>query len=339
MIIEKEQGYLHTIDLLRGIAALVVCYYHFTNNTGHYGHYGHYLGDNNWLRTSGNYGWLGVEMFFVISGFVIPYSMYKSNYKPSNIISFIQKRWIRIEPPYIITIFLILLNWKFNGWLWSYPVDINWKQVLSHFFYLPQFLGYGWINEIFWTLAIEFQFYLFMALFFFGFNHQKMAVRLISCAAFMLPFYFSTDNRLLTSYASLFLMGMAAFWLKTSRINTGIYLLLTAIFASFAYFQFPDANISIPMVAVITSLAISFTNLKTAFGTFFGRISYSLYLTHGLVGGNFLFFSMYLTIVKDHEPVRNLLIFLALILSVGFAFLFYKMIEKPSQNLSKKIQI
>jgi peptidoglycan/LPS O-acetylase OafA/YrhL len=61
MSLTKHQNHLPVIDLLRGLAALLVCYFHFTTNNSYYGNY---LPDGNWLKVSGKYGWLGVEMFF-----------------------------------------------------------------------------------------------------------------------------------------------------------------------------------------------------------------------------------------------------------------------------------
>jgi peptidoglycan/LPS O-acetylase OafA/YrhL len=329
-------SHIQLIDLLRGLAALMVCYYHLSHNSSYYGNY---LQEGNIVREAGNYGWLGVEIFFVISGFIIPYSLFNNRYKLANFLGFLKRRWVRIEPPYIATIFLILLNSKFNGWLWSYPVDINWKQVLAHIVYLPQFLGYGWLNEIFWTLAIEFQFYIFMALAFVGFSHKKLWVKLAFLAAFCLPYMYWTDNRFLTSYSSLFLLGMIAFWFRTDQIHKITYWICLSLLAGYCSFQFPVNNIAIPILAALTSIVIAFVDLKKLYGHFLGSISYSLYLTHGLIGGNFLFFSMYLDWVKENEWVRIIMIGIAILLSVIFAKLFYNMIEKPFQALSKRIKL
>src|SRR6266496_2565885 len=57
------------VHCLRGLAAVAVCWFHFT---------GHSLG---LLKQSGVYGWLGVEVFFVISGFILPYALYSSGYR------------------------------------------------------------------------------------------------------------------------------------------------------------------------------------------------------------------------------------------------------------------
>jgi len=90
------------IDSLRGLAAFAVAWVHFTN--------GGNLIQAGWLKTSGAYGWLGVEVFFVISGFIIPFSLYHSGYRfPSHVGRFIFKRILRLDPPYLVTIALTIV--------------------------------------------------------------------------------------------------------------------------------------------------------------------------------------------------------------------------------------
>ena len=55
---------LQAVEYTRGVAAFMVMWFHFT-----------YLMPDGVLRASGLYGYLGVEAFFVISGFIIPYAM------------------------------------------------------------------------------------------------------------------------------------------------------------------------------------------------------------------------------------------------------------------------
>ena len=53
-------------------------------------------------------GLYGVSVFFVISGFVIPYSLYRGGYRLPQYGKFVLKRIIRLDPPYLVTIILIL---------------------------------------------------------------------------------------------------------------------------------------------------------------------------------------------------------------------------------------
>src|ERR1700704_2847705 len=92
---------IFTIEALRGMAALLVTWFHMTNT---------YSLD--WVRYSGFYGWLGVDMFFVISGFIIPYSLHRSQYKLAYFPHFLLRRLVRLEPPYLVSIALVLILWE-----------------------------------------------------------------------------------------------------------------------------------------------------------------------------------------------------------------------------------
>ena len=67
--------HIPVFDHLRGMAALAVCLFHFTCGNPEF------LSPSDPIRGVGSFGWLGVEAFFVISGFVIPYSLYLRSYR------------------------------------------------------------------------------------------------------------------------------------------------------------------------------------------------------------------------------------------------------------------
>ena len=98
---QKKTTYIQVITLLRGLAALMVCLYHFICTTTDY------ITDEITLNIF-HFGELGVSMFFMISGIVLPLSMINSNYKTSSWKSFLLKRIIRIEPPYLLAVLLVL---------------------------------------------------------------------------------------------------------------------------------------------------------------------------------------------------------------------------------------
>lgn len=92
---------INGIDFLRGIAALAVCWFHLS---------GHYWVSEGALKASGQFGFLGVDVFFVVSGFVIPYSLYRAGYRLRNYPTFLLKRITRLDPPYIASIVFVLLS-------------------------------------------------------------------------------------------------------------------------------------------------------------------------------------------------------------------------------------
>ena len=89
------------LDALRGLAALSVCLYHFT--------YGN--PDPNpdpWITKVGSFGRHGVDAFFVVSGFVIPFALEQGGYRLRDFWRFLAKRIIRIDPPLFLSMFVAL---------------------------------------------------------------------------------------------------------------------------------------------------------------------------------------------------------------------------------------
>ena len=175
-------GKLNSIHALRGLASLWVCWFHITYGRASY---------PTWepLRATGKNGWLGVEMFFVISGFIIPYVLYKSRYQLGEFKKFALKRFVRLEPPYLASIILILLlnySSSLSPLYKGEPFTINLTQLMYHLGYLIPFSEYHWINDVFWTLAIEFQYYLLLGLLFPLLMKNRLTGVLISlgCSSF-----------------------------------------------------------------------------------------------------------------------------------------------------------
>lgn len=99
---------LTNFDGLRGIAIILVVFYHYTS----------YLRDQpNSLYRIFNYGYHGVELFFIISGFVIYFTLDK--YRDST--RFVIARFCRLYPVYWCSICLVLVLVYLKG----YPVNIK----------------------------------------------------------------------------------------------------------------------------------------------------------------------------------------------------------------------
>src|SRR6185436_8028950 len=129
------------VDALRGVAALAVCWFHFTNGNPQF------LPDG-WLKQSGAFGWLGVEVFFVISGFIVPYAMRRRGYDAGrDWARFVAKRVIRLDPPYLVATALVLVVWFVSPHLPGFdgaPPNATPAQVFAHVGYLNGLLGLPW---------------------------------------------------------------------------------------------------------------------------------------------------------------------------------------------------
>jgi peptidoglycan/LPS O-acetylase OafA/YrhL len=95
-----DKNHFAIIDSLRGIAALMVVVFHASIGL-----------DKSWLSGIASYGKYGVIIFFVISGFIIPYSLYKSESKQTfrGMSNFLLRRVLRLNPPYYVVLFLTVL--------------------------------------------------------------------------------------------------------------------------------------------------------------------------------------------------------------------------------------
>ena len=83
------------VNALRGLAALWVCWYHAV---------GLIQPAPSALTTLGSYGFMGVQVFFVVSGFVIPYALHRAHYQLPQYPRFLAKRLLRLHPPYLAVV-------------------------------------------------------------------------------------------------------------------------------------------------------------------------------------------------------------------------------------------
>jgi peptidoglycan/LPS O-acetylase OafA/YrhL len=320
-----ESKRIEVLDFLRGIASLAVSLFHFTN-----------VLDPGLLKSIASYGYLGVEVFFVISGFVIPYSLYRGEYQLPNYGKFVLKRVIRLDPPYIVTIILILglgylslvLPYAKTG-----EFHATFTQVLLHLGYLNAFFQYEWLNDVFWTLAIEFQYYLLIGLVYPLLISRKALFRLGAMALLAALAFVISSPIFVFYYIFLFLMGISTFQFRTGLIDKKQYALLLVIFIAGCLVR-TDALIT--TAGTLAVLAILFLRVKNKVFDFFGKISYSLYLLHSPIGRRAFNIGVRLT-GAESQIARVLLILLAVGVSIFSSYLMYRFVERPSQELSASI--
>jgi peptidoglycan/LPS O-acetylase OafA/YrhL len=316
---------IEILDGLRGFAALWVAWFHFTHGSGLF-HAGPVL-------ASGNYGWLGVEIFFVISGFVIPYSMLNGGYRGlEDAGAFMLKRIVRLDPPYITAVLLCLallyLSAAAPGFKGPSP-HVTVGQILLHLGYLNAFAGRPWLNPVFWTLAIEFQFYLAMVVLFPLLAgraiHRGLGLCLMAALALALP-----QSNLLFHFLGLFAVGAAAFHYRM-RLTPAAW----TIVAMSALSIVNGVALGLPaaLAGLVAGMLAAFANPpRLRVLSWLGAISYSLYLLHVPIGGRVMNLAGRLP-EAWHAPALAV----ALGVSLVSAYAFYRLIELPSQRLSKHV--
>jgi peptidoglycan/LPS O-acetylase OafA/YrhL len=318
----KETGRIDVLDFLRGVASVSVALFHFCNVLG-----------PGALYTASTYGKYGVQVFFVISGFIIPYSLHRGGYRIGHYFTFVLKRVTRLDPPYLVTI-CIVLALGFLSRVFPFQKDLRFEvsaaQVLLHLGYLNTFFGYPWLVDIFWSLAIEFQYYLLMGLVFPLVVSRRALVRLPVLAALGALSFAIPSAAYVFYFLFLFLMGIATFQYRIGLIGGRQ---LAALLAVVTACSFVNLGIPATVAGSATVCAILFFKFKGAIFTFFGNISYSLYLLHSPVGRRALNVGLRLT-GAESEAAKLVAVLFALGVSVLAAYALYRAVEKPSQRLS-----
>ncbi|RKK03016.1 acyltransferase [Pseudoroseomonas wenyumeiae] len=105
-----------------------------------------------------NPGPLGVALFFLISGFVIPFSFRHHDRR-----SFLLARALRIYPTYLAALFLGLAVRAASCAYWGQPTGVHPLAVLANALLLHDLVGIGNLDLVNWTLVIELKFYLLFA--------------------------------------------------------------------------------------------------------------------------------------------------------------------------------
>jgi peptidoglycan/LPS O-acetylase OafA/YrhL len=339
---------LEGLDFLRGLASLAVCWFHLTGF--HYNtpdQRGFAL-----VRQTREYSWLGVEVFFVISGFVIPYSLYRARYRIRDFFAYLARRIVRLDPPYLAAIAVILVLAYVSSLKSGRPVEIEtqsvgWARVLLHLGYLNIFTSdarYAWLNPVFWTLAIEMQYYLLMGLLFPLVVARSQAVRLATIGAMVVssvlsvPTLFPTDPpwaSFIPGFFCLFLLGILTFQFRVGLIRLSEFLPALLVVAATSVVTLGRA----PSLAGLGAVAVILANPQPSIiSGFFAKISYSLYLLHWPIGLYTLSVVGMKYLRAESDAARIFVLLVSLALCLASAYLLYILVERPAQRWSKRFR-
>jgi peptidoglycan/LPS O-acetylase OafA/YrhL len=251
------EGRLQSIDALRGIAALGVVLYHAVLQTNNAVPANIFRWPVKSLQFVSSFGYVGVFLFFVISGFCIHLQWAKSRARgesPSiQFGPFWRRRFRRLYPPYLIAFALFML-------MMALSTGIN----LTHFFVydvvmhllmlhnLDPYTCYS-INGVFWTLAIEEQLYLAYFLLLFLRSRWGWGPTLLICAAARVGWFAFSHAAWVTTGAGIPVPEAAASHWLTWALGA------IAVEAAFGLVKLPKwcRNVWLGIAAIIAASATS----------------------------------------------------------------------------------
>jgi len=312
---EKEK--IIFLESLRGLAAMIVVLFHFKIGS---------VLNNSFTEN----GYLMVDFFFILSGFVIALNYSKRIYNFLTLKNYMYKRFLRLYPLHLFTLLLWLLIeiikyfFYINGWLDSSEDNLPFTQNNVSSFAMHIFL----IQNIFtdqltwngpsWSISVEFYTYLLfgLAIIFLGFIFQQISniKYLILCAFFIffaVAFFYLASEKMFLRCIYGFFLGSAMFFVSKYRniyfcSNLLTYFLTLCSVFSMIYVSKYQLAITIIYVLNIYSLLmvakfsevkanknilLKFLSLKPL--VFLGSISYGIYMTHSVfIGGLVEIFKM-----------------------------------------------
>jgi len=277
-----------------------------------------------------NFGQTGVYVFFLISGFIIVFSLLKSGYSVNKFFTFLLKRSVRIDPPYYIVLILtVLLYWYLNV-ISPLHQQFNFipQQFISHLLYIVPFTRYGFYMHIFWTLCVEFQFYLLIGLIYFLSANRYFKILFLLTFSLSSFLILPASGYLVFTYAAIFSAGISLVDLYQNY--TWQNALMPCFCLGLAGYKF-GFLIFLLLAACCIIILFSLPLIRSL--RFLGDISYSLYLTHTLT---LIVFSR--LIIKVFFNINNypfLLLITETIFAVIIAYFFYLIVERPSLRFSK----
>lgn len=333
---EKKDQFnrLDVIDAVRALASISVAWAHIVNNTNPLQFADQRLYGA--VKFTARYGYLGVYIFFVVSGFVIPLSLIKVEYSVSEFPRFMLKRLVRLQPPYYASILLSLLAAyaaahapNFQGEAPHFTVS----QVLMHLAYLPPFFGQSWIDVVYWSLLVEVEYYVLIGLVMAFLRQASSAwIACTLCVACFAPVILPNPSHL-PYHLPFFVIGAALCFARAQKLDTRMtsIILLVALAAITMQHDLPYI-----ICAVITiALLQPFASVPTVF-LFLGRISYSLYLVHYVVGIKMVHL---LGRYANTDFARAAIYVVALSTSIFAAWIFYRLFERPALAWSSRIKL
>ncbi|HEX8235995.1 MAG TPA: acyltransferase [Abditibacteriaceae bacterium] len=344
------------IDALRGIAALAVLFHHMLHNSVMEVTLRRIL--PLFVQKISTFGACGVQIFFVISGFVIAHSLRNTYLSWQGIGNFALRRQLRLDLPYWTILFVALIVHRLELMVPSLKTDAmpTLGDMLLNLFYLQDIFHAPRVLEVAWTLCIEVQFYLlFIVLLLAGSlttqrnpkssGNSSLPVGNVALVVVtgLLSLYIGpslTDSPWCIAYWFYFAAGVLCYWSLMGLLNPLAFLVFMLIFAgATVYYGSQAMTVGLVTTGMIYGIG-HMGHLTDWFNNrviqYFGRISYSLYLVHLPVITVVLRLGYKLT--EQNQSAALLWYLVAGATSIGIAQLLHIAVEQPSMRLATRLK-
>jgi peptidoglycan/LPS O-acetylase OafA/YrhL len=285
-------SYLPELDGLRGLAILAVVLYHC-----------HPRLEGTWIYYASLWGWAGVILFFVLSGFLITCILLGTRDKPHYLHHFHARRALRVWPVYLLVLVVVYLNapWFIGLSVWDAMRTAPW---LAYIFCVQNLFHLALPAALAptWALAIEEQYYFVWAPLVRVLRRPWMLAALLAGALVASPLLRHANLHWMTPTNTLIhldgialgsLIAIAFYTLKISRrawltIGGVAFVLGIAAAATIAGgTSLLDSALAVGFAGAMLA-AIASTGARNPLSAalrrgplaFYGRISYGLYMTH-----------------------------------------------------------
>ncbi|MEV4084320.1 acyltransferase family protein [Nonomuraea fuscirosea] len=334
---------LYEIDGLRLLAALCVVLFHYVFSGWAGGKTTvTFVTESAWAK----YGYLGVDLFFLISGFVVLMSAWGRTPR-----QFVVSRVVRLYPAYWIGIAITAVVTVTLG---QGLFQVSLPQVLANLTMFQSVPNIENVDVVYWTLWAEMRFYLLMLAFtFIGMTKGRIMAGLWGWLALtflvelgLLPGV--ADLVVQSEFSHYFIAGMALFMLYRFGLSVQIALLVpiclgNAVYRAIGYAEAVGTRYSvtyspaiITAVVVLIFLIMTFVALRVtrvlarpALVTA-GALTYPLYLLHAHVG--FILFA------RLEDTVNKYVLLVAMIaVMLGAAYLVHRFVERPLAPRLKRL--
>jgi peptidoglycan/LPS O-acetylase OafA/YrhL len=344
----QDRSRLAVLDGLRLCAALAVVAYHLTGyEPGVRRSWGVPAGEAfPGLSAVTSYGWLGVELFFLISGFVICMSCWGRDLG-----AFFRSRVTRLYPAYWVA---VLLTFTVVALFSTQYQPVPWTDLLVNLTMLQMPLGAQAVDGVYWTLWVEACFYLLFAVVVWrGLNRRRVTAFCfiwLAVAVLATPAKQPLVNGIVQPrFAPYFIAGIALYLIHRFGSDLKLWGLIAVCFAMSAdqaaalALQVGRTDLHRPLSPVPAVLAVAaFYAVMSAVAT--GRLSwvrwrrlttaglltYPLYLVHEFNGW------VLIHALQRWQLPRYVTLVIAVVVVVTGAWLLHRLVERPLAGLLRR---